>query len=358
MGGEPAFTDPSRRKDDCTRAFPQSRSRFAPSRNAAGATVGMRMRFNPIERSASHHNRCAALETPCGNRGQPFFLHADGRVDCDERMNTNRPAARCGLPQDCLGHPGSDRPRIEVKHSGADDGYERFEILRWAIALSGAVIVHVSLAVWLLRQPVQTIEASTPMLVTLIELAAEPIAPQPPPSSEVEPALKKTEPAKTAAKPRKPPSIEAKAEAIDPQPSEPQQEEVAAEQIEPMSVPPAEKAPAAEEAAVSVPLSTPGRAAALANWQGILLGHLERHRRYPASAQRRRQEGVAYLRFSVDRGGRLVVFALERSSGFELLDEETLAVIQRAQPLPPPPREIEGNPVEVVVPVQFAIRRR
>ena len=48
---------------------------------------------------------------------------------------------------------------------------------------------------------------------------------------------------------------------------------------------------------------------------------------------------------------------LERSSGFPLLDEEVLALIQRAQPLPPPPAEVAGDRFELLVPVAFSIQR-
>lgn len=75
-------------------------------------------------------------------------------------------------------------------------------------------------------------------------------------------------------------------------------------------------------------------------------------------ALRQRHEGVTYLRFSVDRRGAVTAVRLERGSGSAALDAEALEVVRRAQPLPAPPREIEGDPVEVVVPVEFRLRRR
>ena len=35
-----------------------------------------------------------------------------------------------------------------------------------------------------------------------------------------------------------------------------------------------------------------------------------------------------------------------------------MALIQRAQPLPPPPPEITANPIELVVPIEFYLSNR
>ena len=86
------------------------------------------------------------------------------------------------------------------------------------------------------------------------------------------------------------------------------------------------------------------------------MGRLERFKRYPNSAQVRRQQGVVYLRFAMDRRGKVVSAAIEQSSGFDALDQETLALIHRAEPLPPPPPELTGDPVELVVPIQFFLK--
>lgn len=119
--------------------------------------------------------------------------------------------------------------------------------------------------------------------------------------------------------------------------------------------------PPAENAETSRPqapaLGTPNRSAdALVSWQGLLLAHLERHKRYPRAARARHQEGVAVLRFVVDRAGMVRSAQIERGSGFPLLDEEGLALLERAQPLPPVPPQIEGEQVSLVVPVQFSLR--
>lgn len=106
------------------------------------------------------------------------------------------------------------------------------------------------------------------------------------------------------------------------------------------------------------PQGTPEPSMSAPNWQSLLLGRLERFKRYPADAQARHQQGVTYLHFTMDRNGRVLSYRLEQSSGYDLLDQETLALIQRAQPLPKPPSSVPGNPVDLVVPIEFSLKQR
>ena len=80
---------------------------------------------------------------------------------------------------------------------------------------------------------------------------------------------------------------------------------------------------------------------------------LERNIRYPELANRRGQTGVVQVSFSLDRQGHVVDSRVVRSSGVAVLDEEALALLRRAQPLPPPPAEFPGDPVTLLVPIRF-----
>jgi protein TonB len=93
-----------------------------------------------------------------------------------------------------------------------------------------------------------------------------------------------------------------------------------------------------------------------ASWSARLFSHLARHKRYPAEAQQRRQEGTPLVRITMDHGGRVLAARLERSSGVPLLDAEALALVQRAAPLPPLPDDVAASTIEVVVPLSFRIR--
>lgn len=92
------------------------------------------------------------------------------------------------------------------------------------------------------------------------------------------------------------------------------------------------------------------------SWEGLLLAHLEMFRRYPASSRARHEQGVAHVRFTMDREGRLLDSDLARTSGSRRLDEAALATIKRASPFPKPPEEVEGTTIELVVPVEFFMR--
>lgn len=95
---------------------------------------------------------------------------------------------------------------------------------------------------------------------------------------------------------------------------------------------------------------------ALPNWTSRVVARLERYKRYPSEAQSRGDRGVVRLAFNVDRSGGVHNARVVGSSGSNLLDRETLSMIERASPLPPPPDEVRGTYVPVVVPIAYSIR--
>jgi protein TonB len=119
--------------------------------------------------------------------------------------------------------------------------------------------------------------------------------------------------------------------------------------------PPAAPAAAAPPAPARIPPAV-NAGAAKASWEAQLVGWLERYKRYPRPAQEQHQEGVVYLRFTMDRAGRVLAAQIDRGSGFALLDEEATALVQRAQPLPAPPPETPGATITLTLPVQFSLR--
>ena len=86
------------------------------------------------------------------------------------------------------------------------------------------------------------------------------------------------------------------------------------------------------------------------------MAQLAKYRRYPGTAIARRQQGVPYIRFVMDRQGKVLSSRLERPSGFPDLDREAVALPKRAQPLPKPPDDRPGATLELVVPVEFFLR--
>lgn len=68
----------------------------------------------------------------------------------------------------------------------------------------------------------------------------------------------------------------------------------------------------------------------------------------------RRQQGIAYVRLTLMPDGSVRSERLQGSAGVESLDEEALALVRRAQPLPVPPDDESRH--ELVVPIQFTLR--
>lgn len=87
-----------------------------------------------------------------------------------------------------------------------------------------------------------------------------------------------------------------------------------------------------------------------ASWQALLMAHLERHKRYPSDARPRGERGIASVYFTIDGTGNVLSVKLVRSSGFSALDQEVLAAVRRASPVPvPPPGANRG----ITVPMRF-----
>ncbi len=128
-----------------------------------------------------------------------------------------------------------------------------------------------------------------------------------------------------------------------------------AEAAEPVAAPVPAEAAAAASPSPPKPSAPTVSQAEISRWQGTLLAHLERHKRYPRDARMRRQEGAATVRFVMDASGRVLSAVVERGSGVESLDRESLALIERAQPLPHPP-DGTGDRIDLAVPVRFFLR--
>jgi protein TonB len=98
--------------------------------------------------------------------------------------------------------------------------------------------------------------------------------------------------------------------------------------------------------------STEARAA-LAGWRDLVVARLHRAKR---SDDARRAQGTAILSFSVDRNGRVLSQRIVKSSGRGDLEREVLALLQRAQPLPPFPPAMPQSVIQLTLPIEFSLR--
>ncbi len=173
-----------------------------------------------------------------------------------------------------------------------------------------------------------------PLHVSLVEETVEPPPPPPPPP----PTLQMTPPpAPQLALPVIPVAVvvppNARSIAASPQPPAPP--------VETVQGPPIPPTPPVKAVAGTPP-----------DYAATLVMHLQRAKQYPLAARKQRQEGVAYVRFVMNRAGNILSVKLERSSGFPLLDEEAVALFGRVSALPPLPAELPDL-MEMVIPIDF-----
>jgi protein TonB len=119
-------------------------------------------------------------------------------------------------------------------------------------------------------------------------------------------------------------------------------------------------APRSEARAAPAPRApSPGSAesrAAMASWRDQVVARLQQSKRYPSGAEARREQGVVTLSFTVNRHGQVTARSIARSSGHSSLDQEVLALVQRAQPLPPFPPAMTQASIRLTVPIRFSLR--
>lgn len=78
---------------------------------------------------------------------------------------------------------------------------------------------------------------------------------------------------------------------------------------------------------------------------------------YPRIAALRGWEGEVRLRLKVARKGNLLGVTLDRSSGFDVLDQHAQALLASYGDLPPLPEALEASEIQVIVPINYKLRK-
>ncbi len=180
-----------------------------------------------------------------------------------------------------------------------------------------------------------------------VEQVAE--APQEKPKEKPKDKPKEKPKEQAREKPKEKPKPAAK---VDPDVEQASVEKPAPQSLQQAAASTAPVAPAIVPAAPS-PADVARTANAKGNWEGLLQAHLRKHMKYPKSARRRNQEGTSFVFIRMSRDGKVLAHALETQSGYEALDEEAMALIERAQPLPPLPDDMPGTAIKFTVPINF-----
>ncbi|OFA02808.1 transport protein TonB [Janthinobacterium sp. HH107] len=245
-------------------------------------------------------------------------------------------------------------------------------VLSWGIATSLVAATALSLLLCAAWQPVAVAPAQ-PLASVMVVFAAQAMSPE---TQQAAAAGARQSAASSAAQPKKSttrqqalpvlaraaaPQIvaaekEAKAEASpSPDPGKDAAREASMQAQASSSATPAPSSVRGPQAA-PFDSDTPPASAAPASWQSRVLSHLAHFKRYPGDARQRKRAGAAWVRFQVDRDGKLLASELVTSSGTVLLDREALQVLQRAQPLPAPPDKVlHQGTVTVTLPVSFKL---
>lgn len=92
------------------------------------------------------------------------------------------------------------------------------------------------------------------------------------------------------------------------------------------------------------------------SWEARLMSRIAQFRRYPDDARRHHEQGVVYLWFRMDRAGHVLAARIDKSSGSAALDQEALATLHRAQPLPSAPANRPAI-FEMELPIEFYLLR-
>ncbi len=91
-------------------------------------------------------------------------------------------------------------------------------------------------------------------------------------------------------------------------------------------------------------------------WQKELLAHLNKFKRYPAD--RARQAAEVVVSFVLDRVGHVVSTRVVKGSGDASFDNAALTMLQRSDPVPPPPPLVADDGLTFTLPVIFQVKGR
>lgn len=104
----------------------------------------------------------------------------------------------------------------------------------------------------------------------------------------------------------------------------------------------------------SAPLTAAARKQIKKRYERTISMHLLTYKFIPQLAKQLGQHGEPIVRLRLDRRGRVAYYAIDRSSGYQVIDQAALEMVRRAQPFPPPPANYPGEQlIEFLMPIQF-----
>ncbi|MBV8511828.1 MAG: energy transducer TonB [Xanthobacteraceae bacterium] len=126
------------------------------------------------------------------------------------------------------------------------------------------------------------------------------------------------------------------------------------EEQQPQPTPPTPQVmPQEEQEAKAPPKVSPD---VVRKWQMTINTRLNQFKRYPHQARLRAHQGTVRVAFILDSEGHVVSARIVKSSGSSILDQETLDLLERAQPFPVPPNGASERDLFLEVPISYALR--
>jgi len=92
------------------------------------------------------------------------------------------------------------------------------------------------------------------------------------------------------------------------------------------------------------------------SWRRAIIAHLGKHKRYPQAARVQNLTGTVTVHFVLDRGGHIVARSIVAPSGAPVLDQEVIALLERASPLPALPPQMRGERTELTIPIRYKLK--
>lgn len=246
---------------------------------------------------------------------------------------------------------------IAVKKIHNNAGFSESTLL-WAIICS--ILLHI-----LLVAVIPNIKFDVPKKPEVLEIQltkpqppAEPppvVVPQPEPPKP-EPVKPKTEP-KPIVKPA--PVVVHKDEPAPVQPSPPPPSQPT-NQPEVITAVPKTDVPPQVVAPTPPPKPTVTQAEISQAHEGYgttLWNAISKFKKYPRIAQSRGWQGEVVIELSLDGNGKLKSKKIIQNSGYEVLDQQALEMVDKALPFPEPPEALRGSGFTIRVPIPFKLEQ-
>lgn len=86
-----------------------------------------------------------------------------------------------------------------------------------------------------------------------------------------------------------------------------------------------------------------------------IVAKIQRYKRYPKESKKLKQEGTSYLKFTINKSGKITQSLIKKSSGYSLLDESTLNILKRVKYFPRFERSIKQQEITLVIPIEYTL---